>query len=118
MHGLPSAFNVAPLIGRMLEQVSFTINTVHLAFDRSTSITIESCYAHAFDQGAGLVDRIQVPPKQSTLMQLIGQSITAVETQVDGTLTLKFSNGQSLSCFDDSSYEAYRLKIDNLEIVV
>ncbi len=52
-------------------------------------------------------------------MQLVGESIDSAEASSDGTLTLRFTNGQVLACYDDTSqYEAYRLRFGAEEIIV
>lgn len=119
MYRLPSDFDPARLVGCALEQVSFSQNTVHLAFSGNVSITIESCFQHSTRGAPGNAERTSLPVRESRLMLLLGQLIESAHVSEDGTLTLKFADGQTLSCFDDTpQYEAYKIKFGDEEIVV
>lgn len=119
MYGLDPGFDASRLIGCALEQVSFSENTVHLSFSDDVSITIESCYLHSTRGDLGGAERTCLPVRESRLMQLLGESIETAHASPEGTLSLGFTNGQSLACFDDTpQYEAYRLKLGEEEIIV
>jgi len=119
MYGLPVDFDASRLVGCTLEQVSFSENTVHLSFSNDASITIESCFAHSAHDDLGDAERSRVPVRESRLMQLLGESIDSAHASAEGTLSLRFTNGQVFACFDDTSqYEAYRLKLGEEEIIV
>ena len=119
MYGLPSGFDTSRFVGRTLEQVSFSANTVHLTFDEDVSITIESSLAHWTGEDVDHSNRITIPVSESRLMQLVGESISSVDASADGTLTVWFSNGHAIACYDDTPmYEAYRLRFGDEEIVV
>lgn len=119
MHGFPSGFEASRFVGRVLEEVAFSANTVHLSFDASVSITIESSFAHWARQDAGLRNVTEVPVTESRLMQLIDASVESAVAADDGTLTLNFSNGQSFECYDDTPmYEAYHIMFGDEEIHV
>jgi hypothetical protein len=99
--------------------VSFSVNTVHLSFSNDVSITIESCFAHSTHGDLDRSERERPPIRESRLMQLVGESIESAQASSDGTLSLKFTNGQILACYDDTAlYEAYRLKLGEEEIIV
>src|SRR5262249_41760185 len=101
-----------------LESVAFTSNTISFNFDDNVSITVESSIEHRVDD-EGFTDVQCVPPKQSRLMQLVGQSIDAVSGDEKGTLTLHFDGGHVLCCFDDSpQFESYRISDGKDEIIV
>lgn len=119
MYGLPATFDPSRLQGSVLDLVCFSENTVSLSFSREVSITIESCFVHSDQHGYGDGQQIDVPVIESRLMQLLGASILLASADADGTLRLKFSNGHTLVCLDDSPrYEAYRINIGNEEIIV
>lgn len=116
MYGLPadSMHHASP--NRELVEVSFTVNTVHLAFADDASITLESAFVLRSDQGA---ERQAPPIKSSRLMGLIGQRVRSSHAQPDGTLTLEFEGGDGLDCLDDSKeYESYQIRINGREFVV
>ena len=119
MYGLPSGFDASRFVGRSLEQISFSANTIHLSFDEAVCITIESSFAHSTREHVSHAERMSVPVSESRLMQLLGESIEFAEGAADGTLILRFTNGQALACFDDTPmYEAYRIRFGDEEIVV
>ena len=120
MYGLPRNFDPTLFVGRTIELVSFTSNTVHLAFsgDRC-SLTIESSFEH--NPGVTGRERVhsEVPVVESGLMRLVGRSVAIAEVEGEGTLFLRFDDGQTLRLFDDSEeYESYRIDCNGLEIVV
>lgn len=118
MYGLPANFDASRLVGCRLEQVCFSANTAHFAFDQEVCITIESCFSYT-TVDTGRSDLATVPIRESAVMQLIGQSVELAYGSPDGSLTLVFANRHSLVCHDDSTdYESYRLKIGDEEIVV
>jgi hypothetical protein len=118
MYGLPTGFATSRLLGCTLELVSFSENTVHLSFDKDVSITIESCFTHSLESDSS-GERTRLPVRESRLMELLGKSIASAHASAEGTLTLLFTNGQSLACFDDTpEYEAYRIKLGDEEIIV
>lgn len=119
MYGLPSGFDASRFVGRTLEQVSFSVNTVHLSFDEAVCITIESSFTHTTGRGMSQADRKNVPVSESRLMHLLGESIESAEAAINGTLTLRFTNGQVFECYDDTPmYESYRMRFGDEEIVV
>ena len=119
VYGLPQGFDSSRLIGCVLEQVSFSENTVHLSFTNDVSITIESCFVHSTQDDFSDVERSRVPVRDSHLMQLLGESVDSAHASADGTLSLRFTNGHVLACFDDTpGYEAYRIKLGEEEIIV
>ena len=118
MYGLPIDFEPRAFVGQELVQVSFTINTVHLIFDKDTTITIESTYAVGLSPDTAAMK--QSPPvKSSNLMALLGRKVTEANATVEGTLTLVFEGHEHLWCFDDSEqYESYHIRIQEREIIV
>ena len=119
MYGLPDGFNANRFVGHTLEQVCFSENTVDLCFDQRVSVTIESSLSVAADETGMAPERVRVPVSESRLMQLLGAMVVSAEATNDGTLTLRFSNGYTVACYDDMpQYESYRLTFGDEEIVV
>lgn len=117
MYGLPTEFDASRFARLTLEQVSFTVNTIHLSFSENVSITIESSYE--FLDWNGDARRQTVPVNDSRLMQLLGKSVESARASNDGTLILCFGNGQTLTCYDDTPmYEAYIIRFGVEEIIV
>ena len=110
MYGLPQDFDGKFLIGRTLEQICFNANQISLQFDADVAITIESRYSYQDAAPAVSTPTSSVPALQSNLMQLLGQTVERVEGTSDGTLSLLFTNGHRLRCFDDPHYESYKIR--------
>ena len=119
MYGLPRGFDASRLVGRTLDFVTFTSNTVHFSFDGGASITIEASFTHWIRGAAPSSQRLSVPVSESRLMQVVGAAVSAARATEDGTLVLDFTNGQSIAVHDDSPrYESYRMQLGDEEIIV
>ncbi len=119
MYGLPPEFDGAFFVGRTIEVISFTINSVFFAFDENVSLTVESSFEHRLptDEERGALQR--APVDSSSLMQLIGRPVVATDLDNDGTLILRFTDRHELRCFDDlPNYECYRITFGKDEIIV
>jgi len=109
VYGLPGDFDASPFVGRTLDLVSFSANTIHFNFDDDVSITVEGTYDHITPSGEA---ECEVPVEHSALMQLVGESVLIAEASEDGTLDLLFSNKQRLIVYDNSDqYESYKINI-------
>lgn len=118
MYGLPADFDGTFLIGRTLEQICFSENQISLHFDADVGVTIESAYAYQEDVAAAeKTPTHSVPASQSNLMQLLGQTIGRVEGASDGTLSLLFTNGHRLWCFDNPQYQSYQIR-DGARVII
>lgn len=119
MYGWPDSLDPIRFVGHVLNELTFTQNTVHLVFDEQLSVTIESCYMHSIDGEVDEGGLTCLPVKRSSLMQLLGESIESAVATKHGALTLNFTNRQKLVCIDDDPlYEAYRVKIGDEEYVI
>jgi len=116
VYGLPDDFDGSVFVGLELVEISFTANTVHLAFDADVSITIGSRFIlHV----GGTREEHDVPVKTSSLTALIGRSVRLVDANPDGTLRLQFDGGDALTCVDDSKvYESYQIHFAGREIII
>ncbi len=119
MIGLPSDFDAALFVGRTVEQVSFTENTISLRFDAGLVLTIEGSFRHEAEAGSALEELSEVPVESSRLVMLAGRRIAKAEGRPDGTLILLFEGGQQLLCYDDSrEYECYHIEQGTTRITV
>lgn len=118
MFGLPKNFDYSIFVGRELQSVWFCPYIICFSFDPKLALTLESSYAHLIDAASDEI-RVDVPPTESTLMQLIGRTIERAEGEGAGTLVLHFSGGQVLKCFDDTPwYEAYQIECNGTTIII
>lgn len=87
--------------------------------DDDVSITIESNRAQWTGGGVDHSNRVTMPVSESRLMRPVGEPISAAETAANGTLNLRFSNGQTAACYDNTPmYEASRLTFGDEEVVI
>ena len=116
MYGLPADFDGGFFVGRVLEQVCFNENQISLRFDSDVGITIEGAYAYQDTPVAEDARTLHVPASSSSLMQLLGHSVSRVENTREGTLSLFFDN--ALRCFDTPHYESYQIRHGARVIIV
>ncbi len=118
MYGLPINFNISVLVGKKLNLVCFSANTISLSFEEDVSITIMNSFIYR-DKSYETSNKHSGPVSSSNLMCLVGKAISHAEGQKDGMLTLQFDNEHALVLLDDSrEYESYIIKIGNKEIIV
>ncbi len=119
MHKLPKDFDTAFFIGRTLECILFSENTVSFSFGENVSVTVTSSLQHKFPSDSDQSNIQRVPLTESKLMQLLGHCIVQAIGNEDGTLTLEFDNKHALKVFDDQThYESYSINDGKREIYV
>jgi hypothetical protein len=117
MYGLPPDFDPSAFVGKTLDQVAFSANTVHLTFDDNSSITLLSSFA--YKHAGELLEEGVVPVSESRLMQLVAKIVTGGEVLDRGTLVLHFEEKRSLYCFEDATaYESYWITLGRAERVI
>jgi hypothetical protein len=113
MHGLPKDFDGSFFLGRILEMVCFNQNQIYLHFDDKITVAIESAFSYKD------VQVMSVPVQKSNLMELLGASVSRVQTGRDGTLELLFDNGSELKIYDTTpQYESYSITYEGHVIIV
>ncbi len=118
MYGLPANFDATVFLGKELELVCFSENTISLTFGGDVSITILGTFSYQIGP-SDKATACSVPVSTSNLMCLIGKEVCRVEKRDDGTLVLQFANQHVLALLDDSrDYEAYTIRIGKREIIV
>src|SRR5688572_31510448 len=88
-------FDARTFIGCTLEQVCFTVNTVHLSFDKQGSVTIFQELRYRAGSQAESVSQM-VPITESSVMSFIGRVVQSADARTDGTLTMQFGDGYEL----------------------
>jgi hypothetical protein len=120
MYGLPAGFDpTASFVGKTLVSVCFSVNTVSLRFEPDVTLTILSSFSHdVAGRGQG-AEPSTIPVAHSQLMVLAGREVVSCEAPDPKTLVLRFDNGDSLYCYDDSTdYESLRITMPGRDIVV
>ncbi len=113
MYGLPEDFDGGFLLGKTLETICFGRYQMWLHFDGQITITIESSFSYEKQGTLGF------PVMETAVIELIASSVSGVKGDVDGSLSLSFSNGKVLRINDDSSwYESYSISYDGKRLIV
>ena len=118
MYGLPKNLDLGFLLGKALQQICVGSHEVILKFDDDLEVTVTSeC---DYKSKTGQFTRVkEYPASASMICRLLGFSIVKAEGTEDGTLTLRFSNEDTLIIYDDSKqYESYQINYHEHLIVV
>jgi hypothetical protein len=118
MHGLPKDFDASVFVGATIETVTFTVNTIHLAFDTALAITAQRHLRYRISSAASLEDD-EVPVTNSGLMAMVGRVVESAEIRGPGDLILGLEGGSLILVEDDSQhYESYTLTTPEGEVFV
>ncbi|MCU1311442.1 MAG: hypothetical protein JWO20_2567 [Candidatus Angelobacter sp.] len=115
MNGLDPKIDLTFLLNRMLQSVKVANRDVILKFDANVEIHIESRLVHKgqnynveWSYGA-----------EWHFRPLLGTQVIGIKAEPSGTLSLSFSNRDSLTIFDDNAdYESYTISSPGQTIVV
>lgn len=120
MYRFPEGFDGGFLLGKTLELVCFSANQVCLHFNDNVLIVIEEAFSYRQINNGDKAEVVQeVPVKDSNLMQLLEQTVSDVLTNTDGTLTLRFGNGDVVRCFAAATnYECYHIWNGDVHVVL
>jgi hypothetical protein len=119
MYELPSDFDPSVFVGRRLELVSFSENTLRFDFDGpdAASVTAEGAVSHG-TRGQPL-KRFDVPNTETTVVQAVGHLVQRVAASDRIDLLLAFDDGQVIVVHGDSEwYEMYSISIGSRRIIV
>jgi hypothetical protein len=98
------------LLGLQLLQVCIGANEVILNFDGYVSITVESRITFSDASGLNTV-YAHLPSAGVSLVKLLSSNIDRMAFEQDGTLSLHFGTGDTLSLHKDSGpFESYHVK--------
>ena len=120
MYGLKKEIDLSFLAGRELIQLAIGVYQVQFGFDEDVRISVESEFRY-FDGQAELIWRPE--PGSSSIaaraVALLGLQIESFGSNIDGTLTLAFSNQHRLTILDSSkAYESYDITRPGQTIIV
>ena len=120
MYGLKKEIDLSFLAGRELIQLAIGVYQVQFGFDEDVRISVESEFRY-FDGQAEWIWRPE--PGSSSIaaraVALLGQQIESFGSNIDGTLTLAFSNQHRLTILDSSkAYESYDITRPGQTIIV
>ncbi|MEK9142250.1 MAG: DUF6188 family protein [Nitrospirota bacterium] len=128
MYGLPENIDLSFFVGRELNGLTVGIANVQFNFDGPVlspgvqsllSLSVQSLIEHSSNGVVNGWDRDENNPlSAATLLSLVGKLVTAVQGDIDGTLSLRFSNGDVLTVFDSEGYDAYQICYEDQRIYV
>ncbi len=118
MYGLPANFDAEVFVGKKLDLICYSTNTINISFEGDVSITLMGSFIYRHSPYETVIK--QCPPMSSSdMMRLVGKVVCYAEGRKDGTLTLRFDNGHILELLDDvKEYEAYIIRIGKRDIIV
>jgi len=120
MYGLKKEIDLSFLTRRELIQLAIGVYQVQFGFDEDVRISVESEFRY-FDGQTEWIWRRE-PGSSSTAARavaLLGATIESFESNIDGTLTLAFSNQHRLTILDSSKeYESHDITRPGRTIIV
>lgn len=119
MYKIPLTFDISNLIGKQIQQVCFSINTVTLSFGVDEFINIETEFSidkHGNSSSSGELYPVST---DYGLLELMEKSILRVEINEsrDG-LALTFDDNIILRLNSKANYESFSIKIGKEKILV
>lgn len=91
----------------------------YLTFENRNRLSFSAPFRFAERQILSDAPVFEFPLAESKLVRVLGCQVSQVKCDTDGTLELRFSNGDVLIIYaNDPAYEAYTLLIDGKEYVV
>jgi hypothetical protein len=118
MYGLENNVSLGFLKGRQLIQILVGAHQLILRFDKDVSISVEGDFDHKRGNHS-LLTVARLPGAASTLLLLIGQTITTAENAGEGETRLHFSNGETLCLIDSNETgESYEIQGPEADVIV
>jgi uncharacterized protein DUF6188 len=109
MYGLQKSTDVSFLKGRELIQIAIGVFQVQFNFDQNVGVSVEGEFQYIFE-GKPFRWTPGSPESAAAVLRLLGSSVEELMATEDGTLTLTFTNGDSLIVKDSSAqYESYTI---------
>lgn len=100
------------LENKQLELICFAAYSIYLHFGGKVLVTIEGKFQHRLHGDANATPNTEFPLSSSDLVSLLTHSIEKVGRDPDGTLTLNFSNGHTLTIGGSNGpYQAYEITV-------
>lgn len=118
MYGLPPHFDASVFVGRTLDLICFSTNTMDISFEGNVSITVMGSFSYQRSPSEPAIKQ-SLPVMSSDLMGLLGKEVLRAEGSIDGMLSLEFADQHVVTFLDDvPNYEAYIIRIGEREIIV
>ena len=119
MYNLPDDFDAGSLVGRTLEMLCMNANQIYFHFGDGMSICAETSFLHDTTSRDGKNHVISVPPKNSSLLDLIGVAVVVGTTMHQRCVNLRFENGDVLILADTpDQYESFKFCFGELTFLL
>jgi hypothetical protein len=102
-----------------VDEVSFYRYEVHLIFENRNRLSFSASFRFGRSELVSDVPICEFPLAKSELLRVLGCRVDELKCDTDGTLELRFSNGDVLIVYaNDPAYEAYTLFVGGKEYFV
>ena len=119
MYPPPSPDIIAQLVGCEVELISFGRYTVNVYFGNKIRLDITCPFRFGAEESMEASEIRELPLAGSDMPRVLGSSVHQSSCETDGTLHLRFTNGDALIAYaNNPGYEAYTLEIDGKVYVV
>lgn len=125
MNGLPENFDASVFIGRTVEQVCVSVNTVSVYFGDDLFITISAEFSLGdatgqteADANEGFNPSASVRASRGVIARLAGATVVRAAGERNGTLTIECDSGDVLHIYDTPLYEAYVISHRGEDLIV
>jgi hypothetical protein len=119
MYPPPSNSVIQQLKQGVLESVSYGKYIIHLVLDNGNRVSFSAPFRFGPEDRLATLQVNEFPLVESNLVRVLGCPVVDVACEEDGTLRLRYSNGDALVVYaNDPMYEAYTLFVEGREHVV
>jgi hypothetical protein len=119
MYPPPPKEVIQQLANRVLEVVSHGEYIIHMGFENGIKLSFEAPFRFADGKDLSAAPVLEFPLSESRFVRTLGCQVRKVKCEADGTLELRFSNGDVLVVYaNDPGYEAYTLSVGEKEYIV
>ncbi len=111
MYGLPKDIDLSFFLGKELEQIAFSPGQIQWFFSDGIHIGFSGEFSHSTQGKITVWDEDMPLVNAASVLSLVGAKVVDVEALTDGTLTLRFSNSETIALYDNSEhYESYTIR--------
>lgn len=119
MYKIPQTFDSAKFIGKIVEQICFTSNTISINFGLDCYLQIEGAFEFTDTEGLFYIENLFPISTDLRLLKLLEKSIVDVNiNKLRNNITIVFEDKCVLTLIGDDHYESYRIKLGVIEILV
>ena len=116
MYNIPINFNLEKLLGSLITQISYSINTISIFFDKVGFITISGSFRINHKK---FYDEIFPIKNDMGLLNMLGKKIINININNDrDILCIVLDNQLKLELIGNKVYESYTINIGGTELIV